>query len=230
MSADKSRFFFSFFLNSKKGGKGKTRRSIPELSQWARCLAHSLRRDESGSVEREPAPWFHTHYHLLQRRGEWENETAYRDCAKSPVFIHPHVFRSRSLSHNALISLYYMVCVFLQGSPCKVTVLITLAQIVTSRSHTPGFACQSQVTQPVEGDVLGKGKSFVRFWLQYHLRVSFIFQVSDKFWCLSPGLLLRDNVRIVWLGLKPPFLFSLNHFIHPYFPSALSSLIFNFLS
>lgn len=75
-----------------------------------------------------------------------------------------------------------------------------------------------------------KGKVLSVLGLRYHLRVSFIFQVSNKFWCLSPGLLLRDNVRIVWLGLKPPFLFSLNHFIHLYFPSALSSLIFNFLS
>lgn len=217
--------FYFFFLNSKKGGKGKTRRSIPEPSQWTRCLAHSLRRDESGSVEREPAPWFHTHYHLLQRHGEWENETAHRDCAKSPVFVRPRVFTSRSLSHNALISLYYMLRVLEGGarvrSRClspspKLSPLVVTLPVLCAKARWRSLWRETLWVKGKVLSVLGCSVTSTR--------------VSDKFWCLSPGLLLRDNVRIIWLGLKPPFLFSLNHFIHLYFPSALSSLFFNFLS
>lgn len=50
-----------------RGGKGKEGASTPELLKKARCLEHSLIREEDRSIEQYPAPSFHTHYHLLQR-------------------------------------------------------------------------------------------------------------------------------------------------------------------
>lgn len=173
--------FILFFLNSEKGGKGKTRRSIPEPSQRTRCLAHGLRRDESGSVEREagtlishplsPAP-------KTRRVGKWNRiqRLCKITCFHPPAcFYEPLVVTQRidkPLLHGV------RSC---RGARVRSRCLSPSAKLSPLVVTLPVLCAKNQVTQPVEGDVVGKGKSFVRFGLQYHLRVSFIFQVSDKF-------------------------------------------------